>query len=83
MDTVVDSRQGLELARAHHYDLLICDLRMPHLDGRGFYGELAREENPLQHRLSSSPGILWLRKRWIFCGLAGCLTWPSHFWWTN
>ncbi len=51
VDTVVDSRQGLELARAHHYDLLICDLRMPHLDGRGFYGELAREENPLQHRL--------------------------------
>ena len=51
VDTVVDSRQGLELARAHHYDLLICDLRMPHLDGRAFYGELAREENPLQHRL--------------------------------
>lgn len=51
VDTVVDSRQGLELARAHRYDLLICDLRMPHLDGRGFYGELAREENPLQHRL--------------------------------
>jgi len=24
---------------------------MPHLDGRGFYGELAREENPLQDRL--------------------------------
>ncbi len=51
VDTVVDSRQGLELARAHRYDLLICDLRMPHLDGRGFYGELAREENPLQDRL--------------------------------
>jgi PAS domain S-box-containing protein len=51
VDTVVDSRQGLELARANHYDLLICDLRMPHLDGRGFYGELAREENPLRHRL--------------------------------
>jgi two-component system, NtrC family, sensor kinase len=51
VDTVVDSRQGLELARIHRYDLLICDLRMPHLDGRGFYGELAREQNPLQHRL--------------------------------
>lgn len=51
VETVVDSRQGLELARAHPYDLLICDLRMPHLDGRGFYGELAREKNPLQHRL--------------------------------
>lgn len=51
VDTVADSRQGLELARAHPYDLLICDLRMPHLDGRGFYAELTREGNPLQHRL--------------------------------
>jgi CheY-like chemotaxis protein len=51
VDTVVDSREGLQLARAHSYDLLICDLRMPHLDGRAFYSELAREANPLQHRL--------------------------------
>jgi len=51
VDTVADSLQGLELARVHRYDLLICDLRMPHLDGRGFYSELAREQDPLQHRL--------------------------------
>jgi two-component system NtrC family sensor kinase len=51
VDTVADSRQGLEMARTHRYDLLICDLRMPYLDGRGFYGELTREKNPLQHRL--------------------------------
>lgn len=51
VDAVLDSRQGLELARERRYDLAICDLRMPHLDGRGFYRELAREQNPLQHRL--------------------------------
>jgi two-component system NtrC family sensor kinase len=72
VDTVVDSRQGLELARANHYDLLICDLRMPHLDGRGFYGELAREENPLRHRLLFVTGDTLAAKTVDFlrsCGL--------------
>ena len=51
VDTILDSRQGLDLARARRYDLVICDLRMPHLDGRAFYRQLAHDENPLQHRL--------------------------------
>lgn len=51
VDTVLDSREGLELALSHPYDLVVCDLRMPHLDGRAFYRQLANSENPLQHRL--------------------------------
>jgi len=51
VDTVLDSRQGLNLARARRYDLVICDLRMPHLDGRAFYRQLVDEDSPLQHRL--------------------------------
>lgn len=51
VDTVLDSREGLGVARARAYDLIICDLRMPHLDGRAFYRQLAQEENPMQHRL--------------------------------
>lgn len=51
VDTVLDSRDGLELVRRHPYDLVICDLRMPHLDGRGFYRELVRMGSPLEHRL--------------------------------
>jgi two-component system NtrC family sensor kinase len=51
VDTVLDSRKGLELTRSQAYDLVICDLRMPHLDGRGFYGELVRQESPLRNRL--------------------------------
>jgi CheY-like chemotaxis protein len=48
---VLDSREGLELTRTQGYDLVICDLRMPHLDGRGFYGELVRQESSLTNRL--------------------------------
>jgi PAS domain S-box-containing protein len=51
VETILDSRQGLDLARTRPYDLVICDLRMPHLDGRGFYRQLVHDENPLQHRL--------------------------------
>jgi PAS domain S-box-containing protein len=51
VDTVLDSREGLDLALTRPYDLVICDLRMPHLDGRAFYRQLATSENPLQHRL--------------------------------
>ena len=51
VETILDSRQGLDLALRHWYDLVICDLRMPHLDGRAFYRQLASSENPLQHRL--------------------------------
>ena len=51
VDSVLDSRDGLELVRRHAYDLVICDLRMPHLDGRGFYRELIRQGSPLEHRL--------------------------------
>jgi PAS domain S-box-containing protein len=51
VDTVLDSRQGLNLVRARCYDLVICDLRMPLMDGRAFYRQLVDEESPLQHRL--------------------------------
>ena len=51
VETILDSRQGLDLARARRYDLVICDLRMPHLDGRAFYWQLVHDESPLQHRL--------------------------------
>jgi len=46
-----DSQEGLtRLARAH-YDLVICDLRMPRLDGPAFYDALVRAGSPVRHRI--------------------------------
>lgn len=42
VDAVLDSREGLQLAQTGGYDLVICDLRMPHLDGQNFYQQLLR-----------------------------------------
>jgi len=51
VETVLDSREGLERLSRQEYDLVICDLKMPHLDGRAIYRALVRAGSPLQHRI--------------------------------
>jgi PAS domain S-box-containing protein len=51
VEAVLDSRQGLVRLSRGHYDLVICDLRMPRLDGFGFYEELVRSGSPVQNSI--------------------------------
>jgi CheY-like chemotaxis protein len=51
VDTVLDSLAALDLICAQEYALVICDLRMPRLDGHGFYRELVRRRSSLQTRI--------------------------------
>jgi PAS domain S-box-containing protein len=51
VEIVLDGRDGLDRAAGGNYALVICDLRMPHLDGRAIYRELVANGNPMQHRL--------------------------------
>jgi PAS domain S-box-containing protein len=51
VEIVLDGRDGLDRATAGNYALIICDLRMPHLDGRAIYRELEARESPMRHRL--------------------------------
>ncbi|HEV2288912.1 MAG TPA: ATP-binding protein [Candidatus Acidoferrales bacterium] len=51
VDTVLDSPEGLAWIARNHYDLIICDLRMPRLDGPAFYDALVRNGNSAQHRI--------------------------------
>lgn len=48
---VLDSAEGLDLALAGGFDLVICDLRMPRVDGRAFYEALLEARSPLARRL--------------------------------
>lgn len=48
VETTLDGRQGIARALAGQHQVLICDLRMPHMDGRSIYRELERAESPLQ-----------------------------------
>ena len=40
VDTAASGQLALEQLQAQHYDILLCDLRMPELDGRAFYAHL-------------------------------------------
>ena len=51
VDKLLDSREAITRVRTQGYDLVVCDLKMPHLDGRAFFRALANTNSPLQHRL--------------------------------
>src|SRR5260370_557499 len=51
VESILGSREGVELGQGRGYELVMCGLRMPHLDGRAFYRQLVRGENPLQQKL--------------------------------
>ena len=51
VDTLLDSREALDWLEEKNYDLVICDLKMPHMDGPGIYRALVHAGSPLQHRL--------------------------------
>lgn len=40
VDTAADGHQALERIRAHVYDLILCDLRMPEMDGPTFHRQV-------------------------------------------
>jgi signal transduction histidine kinase/ActR/RegA family two-component response regulator len=50
VDTLLDSREALPRAARHDYAFVICDMKMPQLDGEEFYLTLLREGSPLCDR---------------------------------
>jgi signal transduction histidine kinase/CheY-like chemotaxis protein len=47
---LLDGREALESAKRESFDLVICDMKMPGLDGQHFYRSLDRAGNPLRER---------------------------------
>ncbi len=50
VDMLLDGREALDRAAREQYDLVICDMKMPGLDGQHFYQSLAGARNPLHER---------------------------------
>lgn len=50
VEVLLSGREALERAARESYDLVICDMKMPGLDGRHFYRSLDRSDNPLRER---------------------------------
>jgi len=51
VETVANGHLALERCQSREYDLILCDLRMPELDGPGFYQELQRRHPHLCTRV--------------------------------
>jgi len=49
--TAANGQEGLAALEAHAYEVILCDVRMPDLDGPGFYRELVRRHPHLVSRL--------------------------------
>jgi len=51
VEAVLDGAEGLERVLHEPCDLVICDLKMPRLDGQAFYKALMEAGSPAQHRV--------------------------------
>jgi CheY-like chemotaxis protein len=51
VETAPDGRAALDLIARQRFDLIICDVWMPRLDGAGLYRELALSRPDLAHRM--------------------------------
>jgi len=49
VEVLLDGREALDRAAQESFDLVICDMKMPGLDGQHFYRRLAETGNPLRH----------------------------------
>jgi len=50
-DLAYNGQEALEKVSARDYDLIICDIRMPVMDGRAFYGQLRSVHPQLSERV--------------------------------
>jgi len=57
-DTAANGHLALAQLAAHDYDVLLCDLRMPELDGLAFYNILTSQYPALRQRVMFLTGDL-------------------------
>lgn len=56
VETASDGREALEKIPLRSFDLVLCDLRMPELDGVGLYRELEKGHSDLLRRIAFVTG---------------------------
>lgn len=62
IEATLDSQEALTRLSRNRYDLVICDVRMPGLDGIAFYEALVRAGSPLQNRILFITGDILARR---------------------
>ena len=67
VETAKNGREALKKIAARPYDLILCDLLMPELDGVGLYRELERQQPSLLQRLAFVSGSTEVPEYASFC----------------
>jgi len=67
VETAKNGREALKKIAARSYNLILCDLLMPELDGVGLYRELERQQPSLLQRLAFVSGSTDVSEYASFC----------------
>jgi two-component system NtrC family sensor kinase len=51
VQTAENGREALDLIGQHRFDLVLCDLRMPEMDGQALYEEVQRDHPQMLKRI--------------------------------
>ena len=70
VESVDNGQEALARLQTQPYDVILCDLRMPALDGVTFYARLTQQYPPLRHRVIFLTGDIWCADSAAF--LAAC-----------
>jgi CheY-like chemotaxis protein len=69
--TANNGRHALAQLQTQHYDVILCDLRMPELDGPAFYAILMRQYPALRQRVIFLTGDTSGEASWTFLTQSG------------
>jgi PAS domain S-box-containing protein len=79
VDRAGDGEEALARLEGGHYDLIICDLKMPRMDGMQFYRELAEHYPELTSRILFVTGDVIATDAERFLAESGCRWLPKPF----
>ena len=79
VDVAANGAIAVEKIRDKAYDLILSDMKMPELDGRGLYGEIERRYPKLLSRLVFVTGDTLSRETRQFIERVGALTLGKPF----
>lgn len=71
VDILLNGRDALTRLQESEYDLVICDLKMPHMGGRALHEELVRTQNPARNHFLLVTGDTLARRTTEFLAASG------------
>jgi len=79
VDRAADGEEGLLCLGEQHYDVIICDLKMPKVDGATFFREASTRQPQIARRLIFMTGDVAGTEAEAFLADSGCRWVPKPF----